>query len=182
MRERTVFRSSASTSAQPSRSPGSSIIWTTMECTEETFLALPSLLLSPFWKCQRCKLDGGSSSSLRRPWHFKIELSRIAARFANSRERAGSNLGNPKFPFFNLHFAFLTSGRTLGIVNAKPAAQYDHCVVTIFFLLHQSMNTVLFHLLSAILLLTALKLIPRDNAAWVFAWTLSLTFHRCCVQ
>ena len=37
-----------------------------------------------------------------------------------SREWAGSDLGNPEFPFLNLHFAFLAAGRTLGIVDAEP--------------------------------------------------------------
>ena len=38
----------------------------------------------------------------------------------DSREWAGSNLGNPEFSFLNLHFALLAAGRTLGIVDAEP--------------------------------------------------------------
>ena len=38
----------------------------------------------------------------------------------DSREWAGSNLGNPEFSFLNLHFALLATRRALRIVDAKP--------------------------------------------------------------
>ena len=38
----------------------------------------------------------------------------------DSREWAGSNLGNPEFSFLHLHFALLATRRALRIVDAKP--------------------------------------------------------------
>ena len=54
----------------------------------------------------------------------------------DSREGAGSDLGNPEFSFLNFHFALLAAGSTLGIVDAKPAlSTFEYHFLTIFCLL-----------------------------------------------
>ena len=77
----------------------------------------------------------------------------------DSREGAGSDLGNPEFSFLNFHFALLATGSTLGIVDAKPALSTFEChFLTIFCLL----SSILTHRLSA--MFAVVKLIPLDNA------------------
>ena len=81
----------------------------------------------------------------------------------DSREGAGSDLGNPEFSFLNFHFAFLAAGSTLGIVDAKPALSTFECHSPPYFVFcHQFLS----HLLSA--MFAVLKLTPLDNAGSKF--------------